>query len=113
MEYFTQQELAELKTLVIKLHMQQRKNNTNSQEMHRKEHTDDNTILLDKSQDLIQPSLHQLPDEILLKIFSNMSFGEKFKAAKVCKRWNSLIYDKSNWIKLSFSDWKTSNFYLI
>ena len=53
-------------------------------------------------------SINQFPDEILLKIFSKLSFGDKFKSARVCKRWNHLVYDKSCWKKLAFVDWQTS-----
>ena len=113
MEYFTQEELAELKTLVIKLHIQQRKVNLNDQENNsmKKEYFDDtsSSVLIDgikRENDL--SSINQFPDEILLKIFSKLSFGDKFKSARVCKRWNHLVYDKSCWKKLSFVDWQTS-----
>ena len=110
-KYFSQEELVSLKTLVIKLHMQQRKNNANSQDAaYKKEHpsADDATILMDRTRDEIQTSLHLLPDEILLKIFSNLTLGDKLKSARVCKRWNHLVYDKHNWNHLSFDDWKSS-----
>lgn len=110
MEYFTQEELADLKTLVIKLHIQQRKTNLNEQpngEM--KKESQEDTVLIDgfmRENDM--SSINQLPDEIILKIFSKLSFGDMFKSARVSKRWNHLIYDKNNWKKLTFADWQTS-----
>jgi F-box/leucine-rich repeat protein 5 len=107
-EYFTQQELADLKLLVIKLHMQQRKkSDLNSQQNHAKRR--ESQELGGESQSDHQ-SINQLPDEILLKIFSKLSFGDKFKSAKACKRWNHLIYDKTCWTQLAFTtDWQAKN----
>jgi hypothetical protein len=49
-------------------------------------------------------SLNDLPDEILLKIFSY--FGPEdlcLIIAKVCKRWNILVKDVVLWKPLSYS----------
>ena len=48
-------------------------------------------------------SLNDLPDEIVLKIFSH--FGPKdlcYSIAKVCERWNVLAKDVVLWKKLSY-----------
>lgn len=40
---------------------------------------------------------YYLPDEILLKIFSNIETSELCKLEVVCKRWQELVYDASLW----------------
>ena len=114
MEYFSPEELADLKTLVIKLHMQQRKINLTSQMSAKKrENADDGASMLIgeccvANDELASSCINQLPDEILLKIFSKLTFSDKFKSARVCKRWSHLVYDKNNWKSLSFVDWQSS-----
>ena len=101
MKYFTKNELLDMKIAVIKSHMKQRKfpANTNLQAASNIE-----SIPLNLS-----PALNELPDELLLKIFSYLSFSDIFKLAKVSKRWHNLIYDKSNWKILNFMEWKSKS----
>ncbi|CAF0856084.1 unnamed protein product [Brachionus calyciflorus] len=43
--------------------------------------------------------MHQLPNEILLKIFKYLSFGDLVKSVNLtCKKWASLIEDKNFWL---------------
>jgi len=49
-------------------------------------------------------SLNDLPEEILLKIFSHFGAEDlSFIIAKVCKRWSILAKDKILWKTLSYS----------
>jgi hypothetical protein len=55
-------------------------------------------------------SIHDLPDEILLKILSH--FGPEdlcFIIAEVCERWNALSKDVTLWKTLSYSCIHTSD----
>lgn len=98
MKYFSENELVEMKNIVIKTHIQQRKTLT-KQESSSIENEDINSDnLFDK-----------LPIEIMINIFSNMNLRDKLKAACVSKYWNQLIYDEFFWKKLSFSEWNDSN----
>ena len=48
-------------------------------------------------------SLKDLPDEIVLRIFSHFGVEElSLIIAKVCKQWNILAKDKALWNKLSY-----------
>ncbi len=110
MKHFTEEELLEMKILVIKSHMQQRKSQ-NALHSEQFSTSSSNENLVD--------SFDKLPDEMLLKIFSFLNYTEIFKAATVSKKWHSLIYDKSKWKQINFDEWKTcdsdqsslSNFY--
>lgn len=53
-------------------------------------------------------TLNDLPNELLQNIFSHLPNEDKFKAAQVCKRWNSIVYDRINWTWLKFSNWDSS-----
>jgi hypothetical protein len=49
-------------------------------------------------------SLKDLPEEILLKIFSHFGPEDiRFKISKVCKKWNVLAKDVVLWKKLCYS----------
>jgi F-box/leucine-rich repeat protein 5 len=126
-KYFTIDELKEMKTTVIKLHLQNRKRNLDnikqetSKLVHLKVCTISNLILSSKeltlhenkniyikNKDSSTISLNDLPNEILLKIFSFLSFNEKFKVTRVCKRWYSTIYDPKYWKELCFDQWNSN-----
>lgn len=120
MEYFTPDELAEMKKVVIKLHLQSRKGTVATNQDHHvilnQPHSTASTIghsafmsQIDDSMDNCQTSFNHLPSEIMLKIFSHLSVVERVRIARVCKRWNSLVYDRSNWKELKFSDWSTTS----
>lgn len=103
LEHFTEEELHEMKDVVIKLHMQQRKRPygaTKSQCEPKMK-----TFVSDRQ---TSNYINKIPNEILLKIFSFLSVSEKFKTAQVCRKWNKLIYDPSNWNCLDFNKWKSS-----
>ncbi len=108
-KYFSEQELSEMKIMVIKSHMQQRKSQQHSQpqqQQHQQQPTGSAQTLMVPASQSISASIDNLPDEILLKIFSYVNFAEIFKgAAQVSKKWNTLVYDKSNWKRLNFSNW--------
>jgi hypothetical protein len=120
LEYFTREELAEMKTIVIKMHLQQRKfstvvppppeSTTPTPNVCPKKTNEKSTTELREDPDYSGSisSLNQLPNELLLKIFSQLSYQDKLNSARVCKKWNSLVYDRVNWRKLNFSDWKSS-----
>jgi len=57
-------------------------------------------------QEPYQPSgLLQLPDSLLLKIFSNLSHTQLWQVATVCKKWLSLVLDTKLWQSVKFSQW--------
>ncbi len=115
LEYFTQEELAEMKNIVIKLHLQRRKDLTNNQCSNNNNNRQQFKYEIgeeEKSDWIISKSITNLPNEILLKIFAPLDLKHKFNAAQVCKKWNNIIYDKTCWRELSFSQWKkTSTFF--
>lgn len=122
MEYFTPDELAEMKKVVIKLHLQSRKGTVATQD-----HSHQYRVVINQptsplpaytathpideclDDDDQARSFNHLPSEIMLKIFSHLSVVERVRIARVCKRWNSLVYDRSNWKELKFSDWSTTS----
>lgn len=93
MEYFTEEELVEMKIIVIKSHMQQRKSPSGA----KLNDTDLNQSTV--------AHLNDLPDELLLNIFSYLSKSDVLKAAQVNRKWNGLVYDKTNWRNLDFDEW--------
>ncbi len=92
MQYFTEDELVEMKIVVIKSHLQQRKYSSKLSD-------------IKKSQIVGINSFDNLPYELCLNIFSYLSKPEMLKAAQVCSKWNELMYDKSNWKFLDLNDW--------
>ncbi|RNA08313.1 F-box LRR-repeat 5-like [Brachionus plicatilis] len=103
-EHFTEEELHEMKNIVIKLHMQQRK----------RPHGAKRARCEPKMKNLAsdRPNsnyINQLPDELLLKIFSLLSTSDKLRSAQACRKWNKLIYDPCNWTYLDFNQWKSKN----
>lgn len=100
MQHFTQQELADLKYIVIKLHMQQRKKNAGNVNLNPsandgESHDAKATLVCSATEESDAPvSINQLPDEILLKVFSKLNFSDTFRAAKVSRKWNQLAYDQ-------------------
>lgn len=100
MKYFTEEELVEMKIVVIKSHMQQRKAPSSSREANHDLESDE---AVDSTK-----HIDDLPSEIFLKIFSNLSNSELLKAAQVSRRWNETVYDRSNWKSLDMSNWLTS-----
>lgn len=50
-------------------------------------------------------SIESLPDEIMLKVFSNLNPQELCRSAQVSKRWNSLAMDGSLWTELYPVSW--------
>lgn len=108
LEHFTEEELHEMKNIVIKLHMQKRKH----QYPNTLEKGDSNSKIenvLDNNDASSKSFVNELPNELLLKIFSFLSYSDKLRSSNVCKKWNNLIFDKFNWVELKFSDWKSSN----
>jgi hypothetical protein len=94
MEHFAQEELIEMKYLVIKLHLQQRKHNS-----------EDVKINIKKTNINEKPTMNSLPNEILMKIFSNLNQRELLNVARVSRSWNILSYDPLQWTRLSFVEW--------
>jgi F-box/leucine-rich repeat protein 5 len=106
-KYFSQEELAEMKNVVIKLHLQKRRKaggpaESSGQPLPRQ-------LTVNHEETLDRQFFNHLPSEIILKIFSYMDHRDKIRAAEVCRKWNALVYDRSNWQELSFSDWKRSS----
>lgn len=100
MKYFSEQELVEMKIIVIKSHMQQRKAPNSSREFN-------NHDLKSDDNDDSKSHIDDLPSEIFLKIFSNLNNSDLLKVAQVSRRWNDMVYDKSNWNSLDISNWIT------
>ncbi len=113
MEYFTKQELVEMKTIVIKSHMQHRKKLNNNaprdDDINKNNNNNDLKIDLDETKKREKIGINSLPNEVLLKIFSYLKFNDLMKSAKVSKKWNFLTYDSHQWRKLSFREWKQLN----
>ena len=104
MEHFSEEELVEMKLNVIKSHMRQRKSSGSSSSSVTGLNMDSDESKLSC---LIQMEyFNRIPNEIMIKVFSYMDYPEMLECAQVCKRWNNLIYDESNWKKLNLSDWK-------
>ena len=110
MEHFSRDELIEMKNNVIKMHLQKRK-------VHMAKVTSliDNIGQMRNSQlpeadDEMESGINaQLPNEILLKIFSNLKLQDKLRAAQVCRKWNELVYSPSNWQCLEYKSWTSTN----
>jgi len=126
LQHFTIDELKEMKNTVIKLHLQKRKRNSdnikektsklkkleilplsNYQKSSLAESPENKNNLLFKSinYDSSSISFNELPNEIILKIFSFLTFVDKFKSTRVCKKWYNTIYDPQNWNELCFAQW--------
>lgn len=101
MKYFSEEELVEMKIIVIKCHMQRRKTDSfggvNDAAGAGSEH---------------RSGIDDLPSELMLKIFSYLNNSEKLKAAQVSHRWNELVYSKVNWRSLNFMEWIGPNKYV-
>ena len=94
MEHFEEEELIEMKHLVVKLHLLQRK------------HYVSEDVKIDlKNDDYQKPTITSLPNEILLKIFSCLNQRELLSLARVSRNWNILGYDPLQWTSLSFKEW--------
>lgn len=93
MKYFSEEELVEMKIIVIKCHMQRRKLDSFG-------NLNDTTGGFEYKR-----GVDDLPSELMLKIFSYLNNSEKLKAAQVSHRWNELVYSKVNWSSLDFVEW--------
>ena len=51
-------------------------------------------------------TIQELPDEIMMEIFSLMSIKQICRCAQVCQRWRILSEDESLWQKINLSDKK-------
>ena len=52
-----------------------------------------------------RPSIHKLPNEILIKIFSYLSLKELLKVcAKVCRRFEQLTENEELWERINLSE---------
>jgi len=117
LQYFTPEELAEMKTVVIKLHLNKKKFNTITTIIGRRSDEDSScqemaaalssdAYRLDVSHtDTTSSPISALPNELLVRIFNHMPLADKFRAARVCKKWNQIVYDRFNWKHLKISEW--------
>ena len=48
-------------------------------------------------------SFEDLPDEIILQIFTNLEFYDNASASQVCKRWKLLCEDQFLWLKINLN----------
>lgn len=100
MKYFDEKELIEMKILVLKSHLKQRKAQGASFESSNNTNSDSTST----------SSINDMPNEILLKCFSYLNNSDLLKGAQVSSRWNELVYNtKSNWLDLDFSTWINQN----
>ena len=52
-----------------------------------------------------RPSIHKLPNEVLIKIFSYLSLKELLKVcAKVCRRFQQLTQNEELWTRINLSE---------
>ncbi len=115
LKYFSLGELTEMKNIVIKLHIQQRKRFSSTKFANNKNNLIKSVIpsiekplhLSISSNNQETKSIVDLPNEIMLNIFANLSLSDKFKCSQVSRKWNCLIYDKTNWKALNFNDWRS------
>lgn len=110
MKYFSENELVEMKNIVIKSHIQQRKSSPFTSHFSQNESNNAHknvtiNALLDK-----MDHFNKLPTEILTKIFASLTLRDKLRGACVSKMWNQLVYDKFHWKKLCFTEWKNGYF---
>lgn len=135
MQHFSVEELIEMKNNVIKMHLQRRKVIAQvyssvlkvskdlaplAGKSNRKRHliqsalpteseSNHGTTSVQKYKDKIEPSqssmINQLPNELMLKIFSDLDQASLFKAVQVCQKWKALVYNPTNWNRLCFQDW--------
>lgn len=128
-KYFTENELVEMKNIVIKSHFQKRREHSSSlvaAQTFSTASTETTKFNKQSQQSFIRSPMVQnkikntisntclnitdLPNEIVLKIFSNLNIRDRLKAACVSKSWHQFIYDKTNWKSLNFFEWKKSKF---
>ena len=57
-----------------------------------------------KMSKLTTASFDDLPEEIILKIFTNLEFYDNASASQVCKRWKLLCEDQSLWLKINLNN---------
>ena len=57
-----------------------------------------------KMSKLTTASFDDLPEEIILQIFTNLEFYDNASASQVCKRWKLLCEDQFLWLKLNLND---------
>ena len=107
MKYFTENELVEMKNVVIKSHIQQRKSSPFTSQFSQNKSIGAQKTMIDNID-----HFSKLPTEILMKIFSRLDLRDKLKSACVSKSWNQLVFEKFHWNKLCFTDWK-NGFYFI
>jgi F-box/leucine-rich repeat protein 5 len=115
-KYFTQEELAEMKMIVIKLHLQRRKagyGSSGAAASTEPSHPFPRQLSVNQEETLNTQLFNNLPNELILKIFSYINHKDKIRSAQVCRKWNALIYDRSNWQELSFSEWKKSSMFFL
>lgn len=44
-----------------------------------------------------------LPELILLEIYSNLTLSDRFNASSTCKRWRELLFHPNNWSHVQFN----------
>ena len=59
-----------------------------------------------KMLELTTASFDDLPEEIILQIFTNLEFYDNASASQVCKRWKLLCEDQSLWLKINLNNRK-------
>ncbi len=58
---------------------------------------------------LANDNIHfNVPDEILFKIFQNLSIIERCKISIVCKKWLKICHDKDFWYNIDLSPYNIS-----
>ena len=89
MKYFTENELVEMKNVVIKSHIQQRKSSPFTSQFSQNKSIGAQKTMIDNID-----HFSKLPTEILMKIFSRLDLRDKLKSACVSKSWNQLVFEK-------------------
>ena len=124
-KYFTRAELVAMKNAVIKAHMQQRKAmmamarssaTATTATPHSPQSTTTPVSTFSSSFCSSAPtplvettavaSIDSLPNELMLKVVGMLPLCDRFRAARVSKRWNALVYDASHWSELRYVDWR-------
>lgn len=100
-QHFSENELMEMKTLVIKQHLLQHRK---AREQHQQ-----GPIKIEDKTKRHACSIDSLPNEILLKVFSYLKCGDLMRSSQVSRNWNLLAYEPSFYKHISFNEWKSKN----
>ncbi|KAK3587105.1 hypothetical protein CHS0354_023558 [Potamilus streckersoni] len=108
MKYFTFEELRELKAQVLEQHFEKTESSDTSPDSEK--YVQDSLSTETKEEEKNDNSeecleIEQLPDEVLLNIFSYLNPQDLCRSAQVCRNWNKLAFHGSFWKNLYPVQW--------